>query len=277
MALVFWASEERMALPYDILRVFFSLIHMRMKPFDRSPLLLCIFKYSTEPNSQGWHRNFNLQESTVITVNTAIPTISLRFTFNRIAHSFTVWDWCVSLCIEHTISSSQLKMFQSVFIFFLAASIPWVACQSKSYRANIDILTDNYLRAEKTLWLRLTNDKEIRVNLLPEIYETHRNALTKDFGECGTVWELGIRMHENIITNILGINGTANNLQHALQNQQYDGAIAIAESAINKTVEAAKVLYQTTSQATFWSHISVNVRQFGSQVGNSQSFYTIFF
>lgn len=148
---------------------------------------------------------------------------------------------------------------QTVIVFILAATVPWVSCETKSYRINIDILTADYLKAEKTLWTRLASDKEIRVNLLPEIYETHRNALTKDFGEGGAVWELGIRMHENIITNIIGINGTASNLQHALQNKQYDGAIAIAESAVNKTVDAAQALYQITSQRSFWSHISVNV------------------
>lgn len=145
-------------------------------------------------------------------------------------------------------------------LFVLIAS---TSCEPKSYRVKIDDLTMEYLKAEQSLWSKLRNDKnlflEIRSNLLPEIYDIHRFWLSKDFGETGAIWELGLRLHEKTITLIIGINGTAGNLQHALQNNQYEGALAIAEVAINQSVEAAKILYQTATQTTFWNHISLNV------------------
>lgn len=130
------------------------------------------------------------------------------------------------------------------------------------YRTQPDVLAVDYLKTEQSLWQRLNSEKEIRPNLLPEIYETHKFSLARDFGETGVIWELGIRLHEQIINNILAINGTASSLQAALENKHYDGALALAQSAVNQTVDAALTLVQLTAQPNFWSHISANVSVF---------------
>lgn len=149
-----------------------------------------------------------------------------------------------------------------VFAFVLFFGWHWSPCEStppQQYRANLDILASDYLKTEKTLWSRINSDKEIRPNLLPEIYEAHKNILEKDFGETGVIWELGIRLHQHIIGNVLSINTTSKNLREALVSKQYANAITLAELAVNQTVDAAKALYQMTTVAGFWSHISVNV------------------
>lgn len=127
------------------------------------------------------------------------------------------------------------------------------------YRTRIDILTAEYLKVETNLWSRLNNDKEIRPNVLPDVYEAHRNILASDFGETGVMWELGIRLHEKIITNILQINATSINLLETLQKKQYDGALSLAQLATNQTVDASDALFLLIVQPSFWSHISVNV------------------
>lgn len=127
------------------------------------------------------------------------------------------------------------------------------------YRAQPDVLTADYLKAEQTLWGRLNNEKENRPNLLPEIYEQHKFSLARDFGETGVIWELGIRLHEQIINSILAINGTASSLQAALEHKHYDGALATAQSVVEQTVKAADTLAQLSTQTSFWNHISTNV------------------
>lgn len=130
---------------------------------------------------------------------------------------------------------------------------------SQRYRTQPDMLASEYLKVEQNLWERLNSDKEIRPNLLPDIYDSHKNLLTRDFGETGVIWELGIRLHEQIISNILAINGTASSLQAALEHKHYDGALALAQSAVNQTVDSAQTLHKLTALPSFWSHISVNV------------------
>lgn len=154
-----------------------------------------------------------------------------------------------------------MLQFWHVCVVLLSASSAAIIGDESApkYRTNVDSLTIEYLRLEQQLWSRLNSGAEVRPNVLPDIYAQHATLLARDFGESGAVWELGIRLHEKTISDILAINGTASSLPAALEHQHYEAALALAQSAVNQTVDAAQSLFKATIAPGFWSHISTNV------------------
>lgn len=141
-----------------------------------------------------------------------------------------------------------------------------VAATSKVSRIYVDILANDYLAIEKTLWTKIEKQQLLveRGQLLDEIYREHKRILEADFGQYATIWSLGLQRNVKLFNNILAINTNAQNVKEYIFGNENDKVLELAQNAHEQMENSATEFYQLINDKSFWENVVYNVSKLGS-------------
>lgn len=131
--------------------------------------------------------------------------------------------------------------------------------QQVSNHIYLDVLAANYLTLEKSIWVKIRDNKMPKAVLLRTIYDEHKRVLSTNFQEAGVIWKLGIKEYRDVIDKILSINSTTSNALEHLNTEEYDLLTSLSKNTIKDMEKSVKDLYEKVDNESFWKKIIANV------------------
>lgn len=131
----------------------------------------------------------------------------------------------------------------------------------KEVAENIDVLLDEYLRTENSLWSVIRSSDKNQQSIEFQIYEKHSKFMGKNFGEIGLLrsveWELPVE-NQTVISNIRIVNNTFQLGYELIRSGQYPMLPDYARDAINSLPNSVNAIKAATDEE-FWLAVK-NVR-----------------